>query len=90
MARFRLRNAHELVTSVGRRRLKAGSTIADTVGNALAGDLVVTSLSSATVTPSMEALDASATTMQNAAPWQGDPNVDGSLPIPTGLSSIDG
>jgi len=61
MARFQLLEAHVF----GAVRLKAGSTIADTAANALPGDKIVTTLSSATVGPTFKPLDATATTMKN-------------------------
>jgi hypothetical protein len=66
MARFQLSTAH----SFGQTRLRAGKTIADP-GNGLAGDFIVSNLSSANVTPGMVPLDASATTMKNASKYAG-------------------
>jgi hypothetical protein len=81
MARFYLMSAHVF----GAVRLKAGSTIADTVGNAQPGDKVVTTLSSATVTQSMKPLDAAATSMMNASAYS-----PSSVPCTiTGAASID-
>jgi hypothetical protein len=81
MARFYLMSAHVY----GAVRLKAGTTIADTAGNALPGDKVITTLSSTTVTPAMKPLDASATSMMNASPYS-----PSSVPCTiTGAASID-
>jgi hypothetical protein len=44
MSRFQILNAQEAPTSSGRRRLRAGQTIADSAGNALAGDFVSAAL----------------------------------------------
>jgi hypothetical protein len=81
VARFQLLAAHVF----GSVRLKGGSTIADTQGNAQPGDKVVTTLSSATVTQSMKPLDGAATTMMNASPYS-SANVPCTI---TGASSID-
>ena len=70
MARFRCVTTHVF----GAIRVKAGGTIADTVGNAQPGDYVYTALSSATVSPELTALDASATTMKNASRFVGVPD----------------
>ena len=79
--RFYLMAAHFF----GSVRYKAGTTIADTVGNALPGDKVVTTLSSATITPTMRPLDGSATTAMNASPYS-PANVPCTI---TGASSVD-
>jgi hypothetical protein len=81
MARFRLHEAHFF----GSVRLRAGVAIADTQGNALPGDIVVTTLNSNTVTPNMLPLDAGGTAMRNASRYA---NVGVSATI-SGVSSID-
>ena len=81
MARFQLLEAHVF----GSVRLKAGSTIADTQGNAQPGDKVVVGLSSGTVTPGMKPLDGAATTMKNASAYANSP-VPATI---TGVGSID-
>jgi hypothetical protein len=80
MARFQLRAAHFYKD----RHLKAGTNIADTVGNALAGDFVWVGLSSSTLTIDMAPLDAAATSMRNASAYA---NIGPSATI-TGVSSI--
>jgi hypothetical protein len=82
MARFLL----QAPLVVGAKKLKAGTTIADSVGNALPGDLVWTGLTSSTVNGQMNPLDGAATTMKNASVWAG-------VPMPcsiSGANSIDG
>jgi hypothetical protein len=61
MSRFYLIGAQECVVGSMRRRLRAGQTVADSVGNAQAGDLVSAQLCAA---PNirMVALDAAAVT----------------------------
>jgi hypothetical protein len=60
MSRFMLIGAVECITATsGRRRLRAGQTVADTVGNALAGDVVSAQLCASPNTR-MVALDAAA------------------------------
>jgi hypothetical protein len=81
MARFYLMEAHVY----GQVRLKAGTTIADTAGNAIAGDKVVTTLSAATVTPGMKPLDAAATSMKGSSAYANTP-VSATIP---GNMSID-
>jgi hypothetical protein len=62
MSRFSLLGAIEALTSDGmRRRLRAGTTVADSVGNALAGDVVSSGLC-ASPNIRMVALDAAAVT----------------------------
>jgi hypothetical protein len=70
MARFQLVTSHVF----GAVKLKAGTKIADSAGAAQPGDVVITSLSSATVSPEMTALDASATTMKNGSRFAGVPD----------------
>ena len=81
MARFQLLEAHVF----GSVRLKAGTTIADTAANALAGNKVVTTLSSATVGPTFKPLDATATTMKNNSIYA-SANIPATIP---GNASID-
>jgi hypothetical protein len=64
MARFRTTQAFH----AGSMRVAAGRTVADTVGNAQAGDVVV-SLTAQSLPPGMVPLDGSATTMKNASPF---------------------
>jgi hypothetical protein len=59
MSRFILVGAHEFITGGMRRRFRAGTTVADTVGNAQAGDVVSAQLCAAP-NVRMIALDASA------------------------------
>jgi hypothetical protein len=40
MSRFQILGAKECITGSGRRRLRSGATVADTVGNAQPGDVV--------------------------------------------------
>ena len=65
MARVKLVGAF----TIGSVRLKAGSTIADSAGAALAGDFVWTGLTSATWNPIMQSLDAGATSMKSASQY---------------------
>jgi hypothetical protein len=59
MSRFSILGAQECITASGRRRLRAGATVADTVGNAQPGDVVSAQLCAA---PNLRmiALDAAA------------------------------
>ena len=82
MARFVLLAAH----FVGSTRLKAGRTIADTQGNAIAGDYVWLGLSSSNITPDMQPLDGGATTMKSGSQYANTPV----RCTCTGVSSIDG
>jgi hypothetical protein len=60
MARFALLGAQECIVAGGmRRRLRAGTTIADSAGNAQAGDVISSQLAAAPNTR-MVALDAGA------------------------------
>jgi hypothetical protein len=70
MARFTLTGCHVFPGNV---TIKAGKTIADSVANAQAGDYVVPTLSSSTLTADMWPLDASATTMRNGSPFVSSP-----------------
>jgi hypothetical protein len=81
MARFRLTAAfhHNSV------RHRAGSTIADSAANALAGDVVWTGMNSGSITADFVALDAAAVTMKNASPYASTP----AATTITGVSSID-
>ena len=92
MVRFRLREA----LFVTDRRYRAGTVISDGVG-ALPGDAIWSGLNARTVLPSMEPLDASATSMRSAAITQRntmephrkqfDQNIPCSIP---GNQSVDG
>jgi hypothetical protein len=85
MARFRLAAAHELnVTNFGRRRLRAGTIICDGT-SCNTGDVIVSGLNSATVSPDMDALDAGATTIKNASKYASTPVRANS----SGVDSID-
>jgi hypothetical protein len=66
MSRFYLLGACEAVVAGQRQRLKAGTTMSDTAGNAIFGDVVCPSL---TANPNnrMVALDAAAVTALQAA-----------------------
>jgi hypothetical protein len=81
MARFQSRVAFV----VAGKRYKAGTIYADTVGNALAGDVVWAGMSSSTMSPGLIALDGTATTMKGASPSSG---LD--VARPDGVNSIDG
>lgn len=53
---------------IGSRRYKAGQTHADTVGNAIAGDVVYAPFgTSSGISPMLVPLDAAATTLMNAS-----------------------
>jgi hypothetical protein len=65
MSRFQLLGAYECVTASGRRRLRSGQTIADSVGNAQPGDIVSSQLCTAP-NRRMIALDAAAVTALGA------------------------
>jgi hypothetical protein len=65
------------------RKYKAGTTYADTAGNALAGDVVWVGMSSSTMSPGLIPLDGGATTMKNASPHAGI-----QFPRPDGVNSI--
>ena len=68
MARFRATGA----TVHGSVKYKAGTIFADTVGNALAGDVVWPGgLTSAQMSPNLVPLDAGATTMMNGSRFSG-------------------
>ena len=69
MARFRCVTTHIF----GPHRVKAGGTIADTVGNAQPGDYVWGAMSSSTISNEMTPLDGPATTMRNASVWASVP-----------------
>lgn len=81
MARFRLASAHV----IDGRKLKIGSTIADTQGNAVAGDYVWSGLNAASLSYGLIPLDGAATTMLNASRFAGGP-----ARISDGVNSIDG
>ena len=81
MARFRMTQAF----SFGSNRVRAGGTLADTVGNAQPGDLVYAGLTAATLPPGCIPLDAAATTMKNASKFAGEAAASSI----TGADSID-
>jgi hypothetical protein len=64
---------------VNHKRYKAGQIYADTKANAVGSDVVWTGMSSATMSPGLVPLDASATTMYNASRFAGvsPPTIDG-------------
>jgi hypothetical protein len=70
MARFRLAASHVF----GSIKLKPGSVIVDTVGNAQPGDYVWPQLSSATLSPEMTPLDGGATAMKSGSRFAGTPD----------------
>lgn len=70
---------------VGGKKYKAGQTYADTVGNALAGDVVWVGMSSNTMSPGLIPIDAGATSMKGASTFAGI-----NTPRPDGANSIDG
>lgn len=70
---------------LGGKRYKAGTTFADTVGNALPGDVVWTGLSATSMSPMLVPLDAGAIAVKNASAFTG-------VAVPctiTGVNSID-
>jgi hypothetical protein len=83
MARFRSVAAFV----VGHARYKAGTTFADTVGNAVAGDVIWASCGlSASMSPALVPLDGAATTIKNGSLFANYP-VPGTI---SGVNSIDG
>jgi hypothetical protein len=58
----------------GSIKLKPGSVIVDTVGNAQPGDYVWPQLSSATLSPEMTPIDGGATTMKSGSRFAGTPD----------------
>ena len=72
---------------IGHARYKAGTTFADTSGNAIAGDVVWASCAlSGSMSPFLVPLDGAATTVKNAS-------VFANSPVPctiTGVNSVDG
>jgi hypothetical protein len=81
MARVRLHSA----MVVGQFRYKAGTTMADSVANAVGGDVVWTGLTAATWHPGMLPLDGAANTMKAASQYSSAPAPG----APTGRDSID-
>jgi hypothetical protein len=69
---------------VAGKRYKAGTTYADTLGNAIAGDVVWAGMSSSTMSPGLIPLDGGATTMKNASPHAGI-----QIARPDGVNSIE-
>jgi hypothetical protein len=70
---------------IGHRKYRAGTIYADTIGNALAGDVVWASVgSSGAMSPGLIPLDASATTIMNGSRFAGI-----SIPRPDGANSIE-
>lgn len=70
---------------VGGRKYKAGTTYADTIGNALAGDVIWPQVaSSASMSPGLIPLDGSATTVKAGSVFAGV-----QFARPDGVNSID-
>jgi hypothetical protein len=69
MARVRLTKSHY----INGLHLRAGTTIADSSGAALPGDVVWTGLNQQSFSNAMEALDAGATTIKNASRFPAGP-----------------
>ena len=67
MGRFKMQQAFHFSD----KRVKAGGTLADSLANSQAGDVVWTGLNSNTVPAGAVPIDASATTMFNASRWAG-------------------
>jgi hypothetical protein len=80
MARFKMQAAFHFQD----KRVKAGGTLADSLANAQAGDVVWTGLTAATVPAGAVPLDGAATTMFNASRWAGT-----TWGAPSGRDSID-
>jgi hypothetical protein len=78
MARFNLLAAHVF----GGVKVRGGKNIVDTLANAQPGDVIVGTLTSASVTPSMNPLDAAASTLKNNSPYA-------SVAVPGGPSGRD-
>lgn len=72
MARFRT-SAAFYSDAVGVGRVGAGRTVADSQANAVAGDVIWTGLTSASLPQGMIPLDGAATTMKAASPWANTP-----------------
>jgi hypothetical protein len=72
MARFKLVGAF-YADAIGVGRVKAGSTVADSVANALPGDVVWTGLNIQSLPQCFVPLDPSATTMRDASRWVNSP-----------------
>jgi hypothetical protein len=83
MARFISTSAFTVPTGGAHVKYKAGTTYADTQGNAVAGDVVWIGMSSGSMSPGLIPLDAGATTMKNASPSAGN-----NLARPDGVNSI--
>jgi hypothetical protein len=68
---------------VAGRKYKAGTTYADTTGNAIAGDVVWVGMSSATMSPGLVPLDGAATSMKNGSVYASAtvPRIDGANSI---------
>lgn len=70
---------------VGNKKYKAGTNYADTVGNAIAGDVVWAAVgSSASMSPGLIPLDGAATTIKNGSAFAGI-----AYARPDGVNSID-
>ena len=85
MARFRTMSAFS-ADAVGVGRVRAGRTVADSVANAQAGDVIWSGLNSVSLPAGFAPLDASAQGMRNSSRWAGTP-----LPATIlGADSVDG
>ena len=72
MARFRT-TASFYADAIGVGKVRAGKTVADSVANALAGDVVWVGLNSVSLPAGFTRLDASADVMRAASRWAGVP-----------------
>lgn len=71
MARFISTVAFTVPTGGAHQKCKAGTTFADTQGNALPGDIVWQGMSSGSMSPGLIPLDGTATTMKNGSVFAG-------------------
>jgi len=81
MARFQLTSGSVL----GHKNYKTGTTVADSVANAIGNDVVWTPMSSTTIGPQFNPLDASAIAMKNASRFANTP-----APPTDGRAGIEG
>lgn len=68
---------------VGGKRHKAGTTYADTLANAIAGDIIWAGMSSTTMSPGLVPLDGAATSMKSSSVYATTqiPRIDGANSI---------
>jgi hypothetical protein len=85
VARFMTTSAF-YADAVGVGRVRAGRCVADSVANALPGDIVWNGLNSQSLPAGFTPLDASASSMRNASQWAGTPIANVCL----GSDSVDG